>query len=685
MSRKLPLDTDSEIIKAEFEKSNHWDKTGIYVVLRSWFQWVITWPELEEDWDIVACTLDWLHSQMRDWKSNDQCDADQELEKLADDDLEWEDIAANLAGEAPADGERRKLSGKDCLSEMRRRTKNGLHLSKLCMEDPKTRNYGRMYHALGNCLHSDYRSACKELGAQRSAARFQADRANRSWLGCLQRMAKLAHDRRLCETIGISFDASRGAADGHEVELCAFFWKIILSFMIQRAWSMVFFSEVMPESSYGILSDQYDQAVGCMARCHELFLAVMAAEAIITGDATDLSRALEHILDDLSCHLLQLVREWWAQAIKENWSFKDKDLRFMTYMFAGAPSNTRVGNEHVFQVTKHEATVSNKNNRVSWPRLYRLLATAHRAMGARIPSLELADDDWTNPLVASAKALKDSNEMFHSWAKAPSASIDLEPLRGKTGRGKAQHWKAAGPQADRRAASAAAYVRVDHRAGFASATRTWMNKLFLPRCFYRRQCDQLLFVSYGGEGSNGLMWPCIEIDCEGSLFFQPDPAGDLFWSCCCDLLDFTFVVSAEFVPSAVPERVRHSMVMGFTKTSDDLPLLQGFLLHATYSDLTIDLCKKVLAHLDTSLPKGTKRNKRNWVLALVKKVFDDQPDESLADMVERLSNPVEQEVQGEETSTSSSSRRRSSSSTSSSSSSNANRSSISSTWKQLRC
>ena len=73
---------------------------------------------------------------MCNWSSteeNDHNDDNEELEKLAVDDLEREDIAVKIAGEDPTDGDNRKLSGKEALSEMRRRTKNGLHLSYLCM------------------------------------------------------------------------------------------------------------------------------------------------------------------------------------------------------------------------------------------------------------------------------------------------------------------------------------------------------------------------------------------------------------------------------------------------------------------------------------------------------------------------------------------------------------------------
>ena len=174
------------------------------------------------------------------WQNNE------ELEKLALDDLEWEAIAGKIAGEDPTNGDNRRLSGKEALSEMRRRTKNGLHLSYLCMIDDKNRNYGRMFHALGKCLHGDYKDACNELQSQLSAMKFQADRANRSWRGCLRKMARLARNQDLCESLGISFDVQQGPANhDHQRDLCIFFWRNVLSFMTQRAWSMVYYSEVM--------------------------------------------------------------------------------------------------------------------------------------------------------------------------------------------------------------------------------------------------------------------------------------------------------------------------------------------------------------------------------------------------------------------------------------------------------
>ena len=145
----------------------------------------------------------------------------------------------------------------------------------------------------------------------------------------------------------------------------------------------------MPESAYGIPSDKYHEAVGCMFRCNILWCAVEAAEAITQDEPTDTSKELVKILFDLACNKLQLVREWWAQAVQARWQFKDKELRFLTFMLAGAPSNTRTGNEQVFQRTKHEAVVSNSNSRVSWPRLYRILGTAHSCMGTTIPALEV--------------------------------------------------------------------------------------------------------------------------------------------------------------------------------------------------------------------------------------------------------------------------------------------------------
>ena len=145
----------------------------------------------------------------------------------------------------------------------------------------------------------------------------------------------------------------------------------------------------MPESSCGILSDIYHEAVGCILRCNALYGAVEAAETITQDKSTDTSKALVKILFDLACNKLQLVREWWAQAVQARWNFKDKELRFLTFMLAGAPSNTRTGNEQVFQRTKHEAVVSNSNSRVSWPRLYRILGTAHSCMGTTIPALEV--------------------------------------------------------------------------------------------------------------------------------------------------------------------------------------------------------------------------------------------------------------------------------------------------------
>jgi len=244
-SLKLPLDADCDTSKAEFQKSEHWGKTGTYVILRIWFQWVITWPELDHDWDMVACTLDWLDSQMKDWKGNEENEDNEELENLAVDDLQWEDIAAKIAGEDPADGDKPKLSGEEALSEMRRRTKNGLRLSYLCMIDDKNRHYGRMFHALGKCLHRDYKHACNQLDSQLSAMKFQADGANRSWRECLRSMARLAHDQDLCASRDISFDVNHGPADDYQREQCAFFWKNVLNFMMQRAWSMVYYSEVM--------------------------------------------------------------------------------------------------------------------------------------------------------------------------------------------------------------------------------------------------------------------------------------------------------------------------------------------------------------------------------------------------------------------------------------------------------
>ena len=185
-------------------------------------------------------------------------------------------------------------------------------------------------------------------------------------------------------------------------------------------------------------------------------------------------------------------------------------------------------------------------------------------------------------MFAPQRVVKNCDSMVQSWRREPSAHIDLGPLGKKThrsGRNISQHWKRAGPQADKRSA-AAAYLRVDHRANFANASKTWMNMLFLPHCLYRRHCDLQVFVSYGAFGSNGLLWPCIERECMGSFFFQPDPDGDTEWCHCCDLNDYTFIVSTEFVPSEVPEAVRHSMGMGFVKIGEVIQVLKGFLLNA---------------------------------------------------------------------------------------------------------
>ena len=98
----------------------------------------------------------------------------------------------------------------------------------------------------------------------------------------------------------------------------------------------------MPESSYGILSDKYEEATGCIGLCNDLFCAVQAAEDITQGNPTDISKELVKILSGLACNSLQLVREWWAQAIQAQWSFKNKELRFLTFMLAGSPSNARM-------------------------------------------------------------------------------------------------------------------------------------------------------------------------------------------------------------------------------------------------------------------------------------------------------------------------------------------------------
>ena len=54
----------------------------------------------------------------------------------------------------------------------------------------------------------------------------------------------------------------------------------------------------MPESSYGILSDKHEEAVGCIGLCNDLFCAVEAAEAITQGNPTDISKELVKILPD---------------------------------------------------------------------------------------------------------------------------------------------------------------------------------------------------------------------------------------------------------------------------------------------------------------------------------------------------------------------------------------------------
>ena len=134
--------------------------------------------------------------------------------------------------------------------------------------------------------------ACMRAAKQRSTrVQFQADRANMHWIPEeLGRMFCQAHNtqvlRRLKLLQGLRRDSATGspAMSLQQAQNLAAFWRLTVCTAGERAWHLLHHTYTLPEGFAGLVSENEEESLQCLARLRQMGELIMGAEEALRDE-----------------------------------------------------------------------------------------------------------------------------------------------------------------------------------------------------------------------------------------------------------------------------------------------------------------------------------------------------------------------------------------------------------------
>ena len=184
-----------------------------------------------------------------------------------------------------------------------------------------------------------------------------------------------------------------------------------------------------------------------------------------------LKKAMGDVLSDLAVHQLQLVREIMIMGNHCGWDETNTQLRELSWILNGAPSNTKFTLEDIFNHLRDVSGRQSKSKYMSSWTTFFYMTTAAILQTLKVPQLITSASTFLHPKkwreVAAEFTTKRKGAEFRPKTHLAS-SLHLPEL-GTLKRS----WRPAGPAANFRSSSAMAYLEREHQNGFANIDRIW--------------------------------------------------------------------------------------------------------------------------------------------------------------------------------------------------------------------
>ena len=251
-----------------------------------------------------------------------------------------------------------------------------------------------------------------------------------------------------------------------ESKLAKQYVKLVMTLAANRAWSQVHFGLVFPYCLARIMSPNQDDKRRAQVLLRSLTDAILKLE-----DRTKVAHQkspLHRLLCDLGTTEWVVTREIFVQGIRVDWCYNDVELRKMAFSLSAGPSTTKYCLENVISTVKDCGQRVKKNTRnMSMHTKWMYAGTSHYAPAGGVEQLQVDRDDLLKTCLQKGVEQKFVQGKWLAEAKASFKDVFPTPedILHET--------RKAGYLANKRAASAAAFVLHDSRNDFSNVSKAW--------------------------------------------------------------------------------------------------------------------------------------------------------------------------------------------------------------------
>jgi hypothetical protein len=203
------------------------------------------------------------------------------------------------------------------LAELRKKSKNTLHLAAVVMEDRQLQTFGRMMQRSQDIGHAAMVSDLQAHATQEGAAQWHAERASDFGNKTCKALAMSLSDVSFLKSLSLTmarFPGSPAEVFEDETAIAAILVKLMTEHMASHAWSKSKYAMVMPHSLAIGLHSELPIARKGLQQVVDFWATIQCLEELAI-DSGHPKPELHGLLKDLSFHQEQLVREVLAMVV----------------------------------------------------------------------------------------------------------------------------------------------------------------------------------------------------------------------------------------------------------------------------------------------------------------------------------------------------------------------------------
>ena len=398
--------------------------------MRRFFSLIPRLQAFDRQWTPAAAVARWMEEQLGDWEMGQDVDELGEEALLA---IHENNAQAHEQSDADPKPKTPK-SGKQALSELQAKTKNVQSLTSKLLQDRDLQVDGRMLADVIGVTYKTYQDLLQQQKDQNGVIAFESSIAVGDWGLEIEKVAALLSTEEVLCRYEIS---PSGSFAGHqldnETKECLFnveqqrasrLFRLVISQMSHRAWSMSYHSGTLPDMALGVLHSDRVLAQNALHIVRDVWKIIEQAEKAVQ-DGHPQKFHIQDALNKIAFHKHQLVRELIGVAAQGGWSADNLDLYTLCWKMSAGPGNTKSKLEDLFNELRDQER-QNKNRRINHWRAWYSVCNAAIVTNYDMPSVTVLPDDYNQPLLAPVAQVTDA--IFHPGNTKPDKSLQLKKL-----------------------------------------------------------------------------------------------------------------------------------------------------------------------------------------------------------------------------------------------------------------